>query len=219
MNHDNGRSVEHLIPNTILRSKSKNSGGDFYACRRCNARKSHIDYVLGVVAKTQSRDSDFGAEALLKAATSDDKRSARFVKMLQTAQHTNEGVQLTVPILGTELLEYVRFLGKGQYFKQFGVIFQPAKQVMLVAYCSKDVHSALESSYEAQHGSNPYRDLEKNKYSEVLSGGDCIIYSKNANFLFIFHDYTSVIIRIKRRNRKTAELEKKQDASLIKDFE
>lgn len=33
----------------------------------------------------------------------------------------------------------------------------------------------------------------KNRYSEVLSDGDCIIYSKNASFLFIFHDYTSIV--------------------------
>ncbi len=218
MNHNRGRSVEHLIPNTVLRSKSNNGAGDFYACRRCNARKSHIDYVLGVVTKTQSRDAEFAAQSMITAVTRDDKRSGRFVKMLQTAHETIDGVHFKIPISGVELLEYMQFLGKGQYFKRFRVVFQPAKQVMLTSFANKEVHSAFEASYEAQHGSNPYRDLEKNGYSEVLSGGDCIIYSKNSNFMFLFYDYTSVSIRIKRRNPKNSMRKQEANAQLLEDF-
>ena len=50
-NKENSRSVEHLIPNAALTRKRMNDEGDFYACRKCNSRKSHIDYVLGTIAK------------------------------------------------------------------------------------------------------------------------------------------------------------------------
>ena len=217
-NQSNSRSVEHLIPRTFLRHKSKNDAGDFYACRRCNARKSHIDYVLGVVVKAQSRDAHFAAEAVIAAVTRDDRRAQRFVRMLQSAEEERDGVHLTIPISGAELLEYLQFLGKGQYFKKFGRIYRPEHQVMLVEFSNKTVHSALEASYEALHGSNPFRDLEQNRYSEVLSGGDCIIYSKNASFLFVFHDYTSVVVRIKRRNPKNIQRERACNARMLEDF-
>ncbi|MFS2047488.1 hypothetical protein ACEN9J_38240 [Variovorax sp. Varisp41] len=90
-------------------------------------------------------------------------------------------------------MEYIIFLGKGQYFRKFGVIYREDRQVMVVSFANKTVHATLEASYEHEHGTNPFRDLEKNRYSEVLSDGDCIIYSKNASFLFIFHDYTSIV--------------------------
>jgi hypothetical protein len=52
-NKDNSRSVEHLMPNAALTRRRKNDEGDFCACRRCNSRKSSIDYVLGVITKAQ----------------------------------------------------------------------------------------------------------------------------------------------------------------------
>lgn len=217
-NQDNSRSVEHLIPKTLLRKKPKNDAGDFYACRRCNARKSHIDYVLGVIAKSQSRDAEFAAQAMITAVTREDGRSTRFVQMLHTAEEAADGVHFTIPVSGAELLEYIQFLGRGQYFRKCGVIYRQDRQVMLVSFTNKTVHSALESNYEDQHGTNPHRDLEKNRYSEVLSDGDCIIYSKNSSFLFIFHDYTSVVVEIKRRNRKNARREQESNARLLADF-
>ncbi len=217
-NQDNSRSVEHLIPKTLLRKKPKNDTGDFYACRRCNARKSHIDYVLGVVTKSQSRDAEFAAQSMITAVTRDDGRSSRFVRMLQTAEEASDGVHFTIPVSGAELLEYMQFLGKGQYFRKFGVIYRQERQVMLMSFINKTVHSALESSYEDRHGTNPYRDLEQNQYAEVLSGGDCIFYSKNASFLFIFHDYTSVLVEIKRRNPKNTRREQERNARILVDF-
>lgn len=217
-NQDNSRSVEHLIPNTVLRCKRKNDEGDFYACRKCNARKSSIDYVLGVVTKSQSRDDDFAAQTLVRAVAREDRSSARFVDMVASATTHADEVHMEIPISGPELLEYMQFLGKGQYFKKSHSIFQPRVQVMLVGFANKEVHAAFEASYHLEHGTNPFRDLESNRYSEVFSEGDCIIWSKNSNFLFIFHDYTSVSIWIKRRNRKNTVREQGTNAQVLADF-
>jgi hypothetical protein len=217
-NQPNSRSVEHLVPNTVLRTKRKNDEGDFFACRRCNSRKSHIDYVLGVVVKSQSRDPEFAAAALTRAIDKEGGSSERFVQMIAQAKPGIDEVLMDIPISGNELLEYVHFLGKGQYFRKRRRIFDASSQVMLVLFASKQVHASIESSYELEHGTNPFRDLELNAGAEVLSQGDCIIWSKNDSYLFVFHDYTSIGIRIKRRNRKNTEREQLRDAEILDDF-
>lgn len=164
-NLDNSRSVEHLIPNTALRLKRKNDQGDFYACRKCNSRKSHIDYLLAIISKSQSSDSDLAIETLARAISQDGKSSNRFIEMISYAEEGPFEATMKIPILGRELLEYIEFLGKGQYFKKNKCLYNNKKMVMLVI-------------------------------------GDCIIYSKNNKFLFIFYDYTSIIIKIKNRNHK-----------------
>jgi hypothetical protein len=217
-NMPTSRSVEHLVPNTVLRHKRKNDEGDFYACRQCNSRKSHIDYILSVVTKIQAADADFAAESLIRAVTKDEKSSVRFVGMIAGANQVGGEVHVEIPISGHELLEYIYFLGKGQYFRTRHRIFDLKSQVMLVDFVNKQVHSTFQATYQARYGTHPVRDLEKNVYSEVLSGGDCVIWSKNDNYLFVFHDYTSIGIRVKRRNRKNSERESRCNAQLIADF-
>lgn len=217
-NLSNSRSVEHLIPNTVLRRKRKNDEGDFYACRKCNSRKSHIDYVLGVVTKSQAADPEFAAQALIRAVTRDGQSSDRFVEMVANAEQIGDEVHMEIPISGHELLEYIHFLGKGQYFKKRNRIFDPSSQVMLVQFANKQVHSSLQTAYQAKHGSHPVRDLEQNPASEVLSDGDCVIWSKNDKYLFVFHDYTSIGIQIKHLNRKNREREAQRNTELIEDF-
>lgn len=217
-NLDLSRSVEHLIPNAALTRKRKNDEGDFYACRQCNSRKSKIDYVLGVATKSQSRDEALATATLLRAATRDGHMSDRFVDAINSATGDGEWVYMNFPISGTELLEYIQFLGRGQYFKAFGVPFDPKKHVMLVDFSNKQVHHSLETSYEGKLGSNPYRDLERNPFSEVISEGECLIWSKDHDFLFIFHDYTSISIRIKVRDLDSSLREIEMNQRLLEDF-
>jgi len=129
-NKPNSRSVEHLIPNAVLTRKRKNNEGDFYACRRCNTRKSNIDYVLGVVTTSQSIDNDLAANTLINAVTKDEKRSKRFIDMVLNAQEGSDVVTMEVPIRAEELIEYIHFLGKGQYFKSNTSVFNPERYVM-----------------------------------------------------------------------------------------
>ena len=208
-NQDNSRSVEHLIPNTTLTIKRKNNEGDFYACRKCNGRKSNIDYVLGVVAKSQSTDSKMAANTLIKAVTKDEKRAQRFLDMLHTVREIPAGVEMKVPIGADELIEYIYFLGKGQYFKSTNRLFNPSKQVIEFDYINKPVLDYVEKNYSVEHSSNPFRDLEKNELTEVVNNGECLIWSRRNQYLFIFHDYTAIIIKILSKNRKNMKKSKK----------
>lgn len=215
-NLDNSRSVEHLVPNSVLREKRKNDQGDFYACRKCNSRKSHIDNLLAIISKSQSSDPDLAIETLTHAISQVGKSSNRFIEMIAHAKEGPFETTMNIPILGRELLEYIEFLGKGQYFKKNLHLYNSKKLVMLVEYINKPVLDALEYSYQKSHGTNPFRDLESNLYSEVI--GDCIIYSKNNKFLFIFHDVTSIIIKIKNRNPKNIIRSNIKNNYILKNF-
>ena len=218
VNQPNTRSVEHLIPNAVLTRPRTKRDGDFFACRRCNSRKGHIDYVLGIVAKAQSDNTDLAASALIAAVNSNDGRSERFIQMAAQARSTPNGVEAIVPIFGHELLEYISFLGRGQYFRKRGKPFDQDAQVMIVDYVNKLALSALSENYVHQHGTNPFSDLMQNRYSESFSDGDCIIYSKNDRYLFLFHSYTAIIIEFKRRNAKNVERSRTSAEELLAHF-
>ena len=125
-NQDNSRSVEHLIPNAVLTRRRKKDEGDFYACRKCNSKKSNIDYILGVIALGQSSDDALAADTLINAILKDNGASKRLIDMTHTAKPTNEGtVHAEMPINAKELLEYMRYLGKGQFFKVKHKLYNP----------------------------------------------------------------------------------------------
>ncbi len=217
-NHDTSKSVEHLIPNAVFSRKRKNNEGDFYACRKCNSRKSNIDYILGVLTKCQGDNSEFAAKSLIKAVTKEDGASKRFIRMVQTAKKHQNEVQMDIPIKGDELIEYIYFLGKGQFFKKYGVVYNPKHFVMKIAYVNKHVTKSFKEIYITNHNSNPFRDLENNKYSEVINNGECIIYSKNREYMFVFHDYTTIIVVILKKNKKNTLIAQSKVNELLKDF-
>jgi hypothetical protein len=110
------KSVEHMIPNVALTRKRDKGEGDFYACRRCNISKSNIDYVLGIIAKGQSNDSELAITSIQKALD-DPKRNKRFIDMLSTAESHGQDILMKMPFDSVELSNYMDFLAKGQYFK------------------------------------------------------------------------------------------------------
>jgi len=217
-NLPNSRSVEHLIPNAALTRKRQNDEGDFYACRKCNTRKSHIDNILGKVTKMQSSDNVLAADTLINEITKESRSSKRFIEMLGTTREYSDQVEFTIPIEGYELIEYMTFLGKGQYLKKTGRVFNEKTHVMRLEYANKHVFITLEAGYRQKNESSPFRDLEKNPYSEVVNGGQCIIWSKNNKYLFIFHDNTAVIIEIMKRNRKNVEKSQKSVHYILTNF-
>jgi hypothetical protein len=214
----NCRSVEHLIPNAALTRRRKNNQGDFYACRKCNSRKSNIDYILGVVTKAQSADDELAASTMIDAVTNEDGRSKRFVDMIFTAREEGDGVHMEMPIRGNELIEYLHYLGKGQFFKMRRVPYDPNQQVMEIQFVNKYVLGGLEKSYNDMHCSNPFDDLKTNPRSEVISDGECIIWLKNNQFLFVFHNYIAVIVSVLRKTKKNEANAAKSERYLLDHF-
>ena len=218
-NQDNSRSVEHLIPNAVLTRKRNKDKGDFYACRKCNSTKSNIDYVLGIIAKAQSIDNALAADTLINAVLKDNGTTQRFIDMIRTARPTNGGtVHAEIPINAKELIGYIRYLGKGQYFKLKRVPYNPNNQVMHVNFVNKQALYPLEGAYTGRHKANPFQDLQKNLYTEVINNGECLIWAKNNKFLFIFHNYTSVIVEVLRKNKKNIAKVRKSESYLYEHF-
>lgn len=217
-NQPDSRSVEHLIPNAVLTQPRSKRDGDFFACRKCNSRKGHIDYVLGVVAKAQADDPKLAADALIAAVTSDDGRSQRFIQMAVEARETVHGVEADIPIFAQELLEYISYLGRGQYFRKKGRPFDQDAQVMIISYANKPVMAALSDDYTLRHGTNAFSDLMQNRYAESFGNDECVIYSKNDRYLFLFHRYTAIIVEIKRRNAKNVERSTTSAEDILKHF-
>ncbi len=138
--------------------------------------------------------------------------------MVQSAREEPTEVKMTLPIDGKELVEYMHFLGKGQYFKKNNIAFNSDRFVMVVLYANKQVTKSFQDAYIVKHKTNPYRDLEINKYSEVINNGECIIYSKNNNFMFVFHDFTIITIKILRKNKKNTLVALKKEREMFNDF-
>ena len=215
----NSRSVEHLIPNTVLTRKRGKDEGDFNACRNCNSRKSKIDYVLSVVAKMQSRHSTVAVESLVAAVSKTDGRMSAAQKMLRSVNETIDGgATMEIPISGADLLDYMIFLGKGQYFKRHRTIFNAHLNVLLCRWYNKQVTASFESNYLAEHRSNNFRDLEKNSHTEVIAEGECMIYAKNLKYMFAFHDYIVITVEVKKRNKKNIERATRLNAEILDGF-
>ena len=182
-------------------------------------KKSSIDYILGVIAKAQSINNALAADTLINAILKDNGAAKRFIDMTHTARPTNEGtVDAEMPINAQELIEYMHYLGKGQYFKLKGKLYHPNAQVMYVNFVNKQVLSPLEGEYTGQHKANPFQDLQRNLYTEVINNGECLIWAKNNQFLFIFHNYTAVIVKVLRKNKKNIARVKKRESYLYEHF-
>ena len=217
-NMPNSRAVEHLIANAAITIARKNDEGDFYSCRKCNSKKSHVDRLLGKIGKIQSADERLAAETLIGAITSDSKSSKRFIDMATRAQEYINHVELDVPIDAEELIEYIKFLGKGQYFKEHRTPLDNDKYVMRIQYINKDRCMYIEERYRCEHNSSPFRDLERNDHSELINNGECIIYSKNNFYLFFFHDYTAIMINVLENTEENRKLAYKSEEYIIKHF-
>ena len=82
-NQPNSRSEEHLVPRIMTTRERKNDKGDFYACRRCNAKKSKVDELLSKIAMAQNPDVDVALEGVKGIHKRiDKKKGARYLSMV-----------------------------------------------------------------------------------------------------------------------------------------
>lgn len=217
-NTPNKSSVEHLIPNKLLTQKRTRNDGDFFACRKCNCRKSNIDYVLSVVAQIQSSNTDLAVSALVDALEKNDGRVNAFIQMLRSAEQHDGGLKMSIPINGPDLLEYIHFLGKGQFFRLHRIPFDPKQYVLDFQFINKPVMASVENSYCRNNESNPFVDVAMNPRSEVIGNGECIIWRKNDRYLFFFHNYIAIVIEVLKRNKKNIARVAKRERQLLDDF-
>ena len=214
----NSRSVEHLVPNTLLTNKRNNGEGDFYACRKCNSEKGTLDEIFGLVARCQSSDNELAAKALIRAFTKRKNVPSRLWEMYDSSEEVNGHVEAKMPVYGQELLDYATYFGKGLYFIKHKKVFNEKREVMHISFFNKQVHSGFADNYENRFSSNPIKDLELNSNSWVIAEDECVIWSKSRSSLIIFHHFISFAIKFKTRNRKTVEKKIELENSILEDF-
>ena len=215
INEENTQSYEHLIPNVATNRKRKKDEADFYVCRACNTQKSKVDNILGKCAKIQGKNDEIALRTIKKERS---KNSPLFKSLKSSASISLNGPIASMPIKGPELIEYISFLGKGQFLRQTGKIYDPQKNVMEILWANKQIMSQLEKDYETQHHSNPFRDLKKNPNTELINDGECVINSDKFKYLFFIHDYFFVSITILPNTRRNREKAKLSERNLLRWF-
>ena len=195
------KSVEHLIPNTALTIRRGKGEGDFYACRACNIGKSNIDYVLGVIAKFQSKDVEMAISSVQKALDNPGRKN-RFLDMIVSANIVGAEAHMPLPVTQKEISGYINYLAKGQYYKLNQKPLSLKKNIVVFQFINKQVIRYLEKGYQNQHGSMPIQDLHLNPKSEVIADGECVIHSGKDKYLFFFQEGLAFIIEIRPKNNK-----------------
>ena len=210
------RTVEHLIPNSLTLKKRNNNLGDFYACKKCNSHKSMMDNLIGKIIKFQSFDSNIAYQAM----SNEDIKSKKNPRLEFILEKIKDGdLDIKLPFNGEELYSFMEYLGKGQYLKKTGKIFSKSNLVMKFIYMNKEANILFSNEYKKKTGINNFDDLLKNKYTEKVGNGECMVYSKKNNeYMFVFHHHTIIIIEIYKNTHKTRKMVLKNKKKILDDF-
>lgn len=209
------RSVEHMIPNVAINRNRKNDEGDFCICRRCNGEKSDIDNIIGKSAKIQGNDEELALEILKK----EKERNTKYFKSLKkSAETTPVDQEVTIPLSGKDVVDYMTYLGKGQFLKDTAEVYDPEKYVMKLEWFNKLVMAELEKHYTKSNNRNPFMDLIKNIMAEPINTGECIIHAKDGTYLFFFHNYILIAINILKKSRKNKRIANESRIKILKGF-
>tara|TARA_R110001583_G_scaffold81459_3_gene217333 strand:+ start:51 stop:788 length:738 start_codon:yes stop_codon:yes gene_type:complete len=210
-NADDGRSVEHLIPQIAVSKKRTNAQGDFHVCRKCNTEKSKIDELFGLLSRINTPDSG-GREVISKLAKMVGKKNKAVFSMLDSATRHPDGVEVKLPFKGEDIYKYGVFLTKGEYFKKHGILLKTDEKIVLVTWGGTHLIKELLSSYKEAHGTNPFEDLILNENVENIFEECFIIVGKNGDeFSFIFNQSYLLITKVfdyTEDNRKEKRINK-----------
>ena len=195
-NNDDGRSVEHLIPQIAVSKKRTNAQGDFYVCRKCNTEKSKIDELLGLLSRINTT-GDGGREAISKLAKMVGKKNKAVLSMMDCATKHPDGMEIKLLFKGEDIYKYGLFLTKGEYFKKHGEILNNDDKIVLVTWGGPHLIKELLSSYRETYGTNPFEDLTQNDHVENIFEECFIIVGKNGTeFSFIFNQSYILITKV-----------------------
>lgn len=195
-NTDEGRSVEHLIPQSAVSIVRTNAKGDFHVCRGCNTEKSKIDGLFGLISRINTSGSG-GEEAISKLAKMFGKRNKAVLSMMESSNEHPEGVEVKLPFKGEDIYKYGVFLTKGEYFKRHESILDLKKKIVLVTWGGPNFVKELLLRYGAEHGTNPFEDLTLNDSVENINEECFIIVSKSGTeFSFIFNQMYLLLTKV-----------------------
>ncbi len=214
-NAPDGRSVEHLIPNSAVSKKRTNAKGDFNVCRGCNTQKSKIDQLFGLLSRISAKGGG-GDEAITEISKLYKKNDKRIRRMIDSASDFRGGKNLKLPFKGEDIYDYGVFLTKGQYFKERKELLNLDEKVVIVKWLGPNASEQITELYQQQSNNRDrFKDLAMNKSVEDV-GGECFIVanSKSNQFLFFFNELYLLITEIVDLNEKS-KLEKRTNKQYL----
>ncbi|HHW1007443.1 hypothetical protein [Escherichia coli] len=183
-NHPHCRSVEHMIPQVSVSIHRTNGEGDFHVCKKCNADKSRIDEVLGVICRMVGEHSTGSFDAINKFKNALKRNDSKFREAFQSVKHTGRGAQITLPLEGKEIYRYGSWLAKGVFFLEYEQLLPPDKLIW-VNIVRHDEVMAIRDMYRNQRGSEAFEDLSKNSNVPNINGESFLIVGREAKEMFI----------------------------------
>lgn len=218
VNSDDGRSVEHLIPQIAVSKQRTNAKGDFHVCRKCNTEKSKIDELFGLISRINTRGNG-GVEAISKLAKMYGKRNKAITRMIDSGRNHPDGMELKLPFKGGDIYKYGVFLTKGEYFKKHLSLLDLNEKVVLVTWGSPSFVRELLSWYGSTHGRNPYDDLAKNNSVENVYEECFIVANSSGNeFSFLFNREYMLITKVVDKNEENLREKRINKLDLIAGF-
>ncbi|MEM5505174.1 hypothetical protein WNY81_09945 [Shewanella frigidimarina] len=218
VNSDNGRSVEHLIPQIAVSKKRTNANGDFHVCRKCNTEKSKIDELFGLLSRVNT-PGEGGIEAVSKLSKMFGKRNKAITKMIDSARNNPNGIELNLPFKGEDVYKYGVFLTKGEFFKKHRSLLDLNKNIVLVTWGSPNLTRELLKRYKSTHGRNPFADLALNSAVENIYE-ECfiVVNSTGDEFLFFFNQEYLLSTKVVEKNEENMRKKRENKLDLIAGF-
>ena len=196
INMDDGRSVEHLIPQIAVSKKRTNAQGDFYVCRKCNTEKSKIDELFGLLSRVNDPGGG-GIEAISKLVKMVGKKNKAVLAMQDSATKHPEGIEIKLPFKGEDIYKYGLLLTKGEYFKRHSRLLNTDEKIVLVTWGSSQLIKVLLSRYKETQGKNIFEALALNDHVENIFEECFIVVGKDGmEFSFIFNRSYLLITKV-----------------------
>lgn len=179
-NEPASRTAEHLVPHAVLDKKRGKDEADFYACKKCNSKKSAFDRVTQILLLLTGGMNNI--EKLRRVI--DDPLCPFWLRPNSIALGRN------APVIGidcskmkTYAREYGNFLAKGLYFLQKCKVLDPKEKVIIVDYID-NLQFAKISTVEP----NVFAKLRRNPDAETIQYDCATILKEHNEFLVVFRD-------------------------------
>ena len=183
-NHDNCRSVEHMIPQVSVSIKRTKGEGDFHACKKCNSTKGAIDDVLGITCRMVGDNKEGSIRAIRKFKEHCDKRDYRFVKAMRSVRYSSQGPCIDIPLSGKQIYQYGIWLAKGVYFINTGKLLLNQYLIHVDIVRPSEV-KGIKEIYKRQRGTEAFNDLSQNINIPNINGESFIIARADTMRMFI----------------------------------
>lgn len=200
-NHDDGRSVEHMIPQVSVSIVRNNGQGDYHACRKCNSNKGKIDEVLGLLCRMAGDNVQSRNEAKVEYEEKVNKGDYRFITAERSKTSSPKGWSIKIPLNGRQIYQYGIWLAKGVYFEKTGEILSN-QYLICVEMVNQEQVNRIKEMYKNKKNSEAFDELSMNLNIPNINGESFIISTDDAREIFVcFNRVIMFHLKLLEKNR------------------